>query len=202
MSVYSIEDLENKESSLKEGQVEQGGKAPASEPAKGEEGGKPIDDNGAQEAPKAEESPVTSEPSSQIDIEKLIEEKINKLKESGEIVDKDTYEQQVKDLKLNREAIEKELKRNLEVDLDNVSASKNLLIESLMEAEGISRNLAEMQVERNYPNLFDETADEEDRNYTFDKEKFKHDVNKILNNKKTKLEELLSKTTDVANVEE
>jgi hypothetical protein len=196
MSITSIEDLK---SSLKT----EGAEAPIENKATEV----PTTDEGVKKEESTTETP-TNTPKAEVDIESAVNEKINQLKESGEFVDKSTFEQKLAEKELKNEFLKqlaeldggkgkvtKDFLREYLKDYDNIDIKKTdnaigIVKEKLMKSENFDSELAQMEIEDKYNLLFDEDADKESREYLRQKKLLERDAELFLKQKKEEQQSL------------
>jgi len=169
-----------------------------------------------EEAPKGDEN-ITKETKEEVviepttDIETAVQERINQLKESGEFIDKSTFEQKLAEKELKNDLLKqlaeldegkgkvtKDFLKEYFKDYDSVDVKKrenalSLAKESLMKSGNFDEELAQMELENKYPLLFDEDADTDSKEYLRQSKLLEREATMLLNEKKKEQQSLILK---------
>lgn len=146
--------------------------------------------------------------SQQVDIEAVVEERIKQLKESGEFIDKSTYEQSLAEREIKNDLIKKlaELDKGTgkvnkdflrqyltdwdSYDVSNSKQASSLLVNKLMQKEGYDKETAELELENKYPMLFEEDPDTESKEYQRQVKLAQHEAKQFIAENKKQQESL------------
>ena len=144
----------------------------------------------------------------QVDIEAVVEERIKQLKESGEFIDKSTYEQSLAEREIKNDLIKKlaELDKGTgkvnkdflrqyltdwdSYDVSNSKQASSLLVNKLMQKEGYDKETAELELENKYPMLFEEDPDTESKEYQRQVKLAQHEAKQFIAENKKQQESL------------
>lgn len=166
-----------------------------------EEGGVPNSDSAA---PAEENAGAIDEGK----VETLFQERLAKLKESGEIFDKETFTKTLEESKVDNPLIQKlielekagkrvtkDLAKQLFQDYDTIDVkdfnqAKNLVLEKFLKEGALDQEIAEIDLEDKYPLLFEQDADTEDPAYARQLKRFQAEATKALMEKKSEQEAL------------
>jgi hypothetical protein len=145
------------------------------------------------------------------DIEKIVQERINQLKESGEYIDKSTYEQKLAEKELKNDLLKqlaeldggkgkvtKDFLKEYLKDYDSIDIKKRenavaLAKEKLVKSRNLDEELAQMELESKYNLLFDEDADTESREYIRQSKLLEREAAMFLEEKKKEQQSLALK---------
>lgn len=148
------------------------------------------------------------EKSEEVDIDSLVNERINQLKESGEFIEKSAYEKALEEREIKNDLIKKlaELDKGTgkvnkdflrqyltdwdSYDITDIKQARKLISEKLMQAEGFDKETAELELEAKYPALFEEYPDTESREYQRQLKLAQHEAKKFIAEQKSQQESL------------
>lgn len=165
-------------------------------------------DNKSDAVDNKDEHKNNEQQSQQVDIEAVVEERIKQLKESGEFIDKSTYEQSLAEREIKNDLIKKlaELDKGTgkvnkdflrqyltdwdSYDVSNSKQASSLLVNKLMQKEGYDKETAELELENKYPMLFEEDPDTESKEYQRQVKLAQHEAKQFIAENKKQQESL------------
>lgn len=207
MSIYSVEQLRSLTGTPEGEQIKQ---EDANAQTQQVETTK-VEDTKVEDAAAQDDKTAQTETTQQVNVDELVQERLKQLTESGEFIDKSTYEKSLAEREIKNDFIKqlaeldkgtgkvnKDFLRSYLTDWDaydtkNVKQATSLLEQSLMEAEGLDKDLARYKLEDKYPALFEEDPDTESREYQKQLKLAQHEASKFIAAKKQEQQALALK---------